>query len=66
MLENEVRWVHYTQGVQKVVTSVVARGWGMINVADRVQLGSEVAEHSSDLIAQSVAEWSNPASLQAP
>ena len=44
MLENEVRWVDYTHEVQKVVTSVVVGGWGMMNVARRVQPGSEVAK----------------------
>ena len=58
MLENEVRWVHYTHDVQKVVISVVVGRWGMMNVAHSVQLGS-------DLIAQSVGEWSNPGSLEA-
>ena len=63
MLENEVRRVQ----VQKVVTSVVARGWGDDECgsysSSRLR---EVAKHSLDLIGQSVAEWSNPASLEAP
>ena len=37
MFKNEVRWEHYTQGVQKVVASVVARGWGMMNVTLSVE-----------------------------
>ena len=42
-------------------------GRRMMNVALSVQPGLEVQpRHSSDLIVQSVAEWPNPGSLEAP